>query len=142
VTVRDFDVAALRAVAEQLAAEAAQFVRVRRREVFGVGRTDPDDAAVRSKSTRTDPVTVVDTETERLLRERLACLRPGESVLGEEGGGWKQVTSELGNERSGIARVGMSTFLVGESLMRQADVAAATRALLARGDALTAAGSR
>jgi myo-inositol-1(or 4)-monophosphatase len=32
-------------------------------------------------------VTVVDTETERLLRDRLAELRPGEPILGEEGGG-------------------------------------------------------
>jgi myo-inositol-1(or 4)-monophosphatase len=90
VTVRDIDVAELRSVAEQLAAEAAEFVRLRRSEVFGAGRPDPGDAAVQaiqSKSTRTDPVTVVDTETEQLLRSRLARLRPGESVLGEEGGG-------------------------------------------------------
>jgi myo-inositol-1(or 4)-monophosphatase len=42
---------------------------------------------VRTKSTPTDPVTVVDTETERLLRDRLAVLRPGEHILGEEEGG-------------------------------------------------------
>jgi myo-inositol-1(or 4)-monophosphatase len=87
VTADGADVAELRTVAEQLANEAAEFVRARRPRVFGEGRGDPDDAAVRSKSTRTDPVTVVDTETERLLRDRLAQLRPGEPVLGEEGGG-------------------------------------------------------
>ncbi|TFV55655.1 inositol monophosphatase [Mycobacterium sp. PS03-16] len=77
----------LRATAHRLAAEAAAFVRARRREVFGAGSADGGLGAVAAKSTPTDPVTVVDTETERLLRERLAELRPGEQVLGEEEGG-------------------------------------------------------
>ncbi|MGW0158407.1 inositol monophosphatase family protein [Mycobacterium sp. NPDC003323] len=74
----------LRMVAEQLATEAAAFVRTRRAEVFGA---TPAAGAVESKSTPTDPVTVVDKETERLLRERLAELRPADHVLGEEEGG-------------------------------------------------------
>jgi myo-inositol-1(or 4)-monophosphatase len=84
----DNDPATLWAVAELLAVEAAAFVRRRRAEVFGDGpRPDDRGPAVRSKSTPTDPVTVVDTETERLLRDRLAVLRPGEPIVGEEEGG-------------------------------------------------------
>ncbi len=82
------DPVGLRVVAEQLATEAAQFVRKRRTEVFGDSPTIQNAASpVRAKSTPTDPVTVVDTETEALLRDRLAVLRPGEPVLGEEQGG-------------------------------------------------------
>ncbi|AFM16942.1 inositol monophosphatase/fructose-1,6-bisphosphatase family protein [Mycolicibacterium chubuense NBB4] len=94
VTEIDTDPALLRAVAEQLASEAASFVRQRRTEVFGgadpqpaVSGVPPEADAVRSKTTPTDPVTIVDTETERLLRDRLAVLRPGEAILGEEEGG-------------------------------------------------------
>jgi len=74
----------LRALAEQLATEAAVFVRQRRREVFA---SDGPAGVVRAKSTPTDPVTIVDTETEALLRRRLAQHRPEDLVLGEEGGG-------------------------------------------------------
>lgn len=80
--------AELRTVAEQLAGEAAEFVRARRPTL--------DDTAVHSKSTRTDPVTVVDTQTEELLRARLGQLRPGEPVLGEEGGGPRQNSNGRG----------------------------------------------
>ncbi|OSC27327.1 inositol monophosphatase [Mycobacterium vulneris] len=89
-TPSDDELVRLRSVAETLATEAAAFVRRRRAEVFGAeagGLQTPDSGAVRSKSTPTDPVTVVDTETERLLRDRLAELRPGDPILGEEGGG-------------------------------------------------------
>ncbi|GFG76327.1 inositol monophosphatase family protein [Mycobacterium botniense] len=83
----DNDPAQLRSVAETLVDEAAAFVRRRRAEVFGADAGTSDNSAVRTKSTPTDPVTVVDTETERLLRSRLAQLRPGDPILGEEGGG-------------------------------------------------------
>jgi myo-inositol-1(or 4)-monophosphatase len=74
-------------VAETLAGEAAAFVRRRRSEVFGPDARAGGNAAVRTKTTPTDPVTIVDTETERLLRDRLAQLRSGDPVVGEEIGG-------------------------------------------------------
>ncbi len=69
---------ALREVAVQVAVEAAHLAqRVRGQAV----------AEVDTKSSETDVVTAGDTAAERLIRERLAQLRPGEPVLGEEGGG-------------------------------------------------------
>src|ERR1700677_4442714 len=93
----DSEPARLRSVAERLAAEGAEFVRCRRAEVFGAhaGALNAQvTGAVRSKSTPTDPVTVVDTETERLLRDRLAQLRSGDPILGEEGGGPADSTAD------------------------------------------------
>jgi myo-inositol-1(or 4)-monophosphatase len=79
--------ASLRSLAEALAGEAAVFVRRRRSEVFGADARAGPSEAVKTKTTPTDPVTVVDTETERLLRDRLAQKRSGDPILGEEGGG-------------------------------------------------------
>jgi myo-inositol-1(or 4)-monophosphatase len=77
----------LREVAEQVVSEAAEFVRRRRAEILGPTTDGAGPAAVRTKSSPTDPVTVVDTDTEKLVRDRLARLRPGDAILGEEGGG-------------------------------------------------------
>jgi indole-3-glycerol phosphate synthase len=65
-------------------------------------------------------------ETTLATAERLAPLVPRDRVLIGESG----ISSPADLAR--LARVGISAFLVGESLMRQADVEAATRALLER----------
>lgn len=78
---------ALLAVAVEVAESAAALVRRRRPEVFGGEEGSGVQGAVQTKSTRTDPVTVVDTESETLVRSLLARMRPGDAILGEEGGG-------------------------------------------------------
>jgi myo-inositol-1(or 4)-monophosphatase len=45
------------------------------------------EQALESKSTPTDLVSEADLASERLIRERLASLRPADGILGEEGGG-------------------------------------------------------
>lgn len=78
----ELEPAALTSTAESVAAEAAELVR-RARESMLAGRS----VAVDTKTSDTDVVTAVDTESERLIRARLSQLRPGEPVLGEEEGG-------------------------------------------------------
>lgn len=81
---RATDPAQLRAVAEQVATEAAAHLRSLPSPRSSAGRAA---GSVTTKSSPTDVVTVSDASVERFVRERLAELRPGEPVYGEEGSG-------------------------------------------------------
>jgi indole-3-glycerol phosphate synthase len=73
-------------------------------------------------------------ETTLATSERLAGWIPLDHVAVAESG------ISTPQDLARLAKAGISTFLVGESLMRQSDVATATRALLARSDAPAPAG--
>jgi indole-3-glycerol phosphate synthase len=72
-------------------------------------------------------------ETTLATTKRLAPRIPAGRIMVAESGIF--TTADLDD----LATVGVRTFLVGESLMRQADVAAATRALLGRPQRLAGA---
>ena len=72
-------------------------------------------------------------KTSLAVSEHLAPKIPRERIVVAESG--LNTPADLAR----LARIGIATFLVGESLMRQADVTAATRALLARTPRRTAA---
>ncbi len=84
------DPVVLRGVAERVVVDAVEHLRTLPRPWARDGDGAADGAplpGVSTKSTPTDVVTAADTALEALVRSRLAQLRPGEPVVGEERGG-------------------------------------------------------
>ena len=65
-------------LARQAAAAAGRLLAERRR--------NGGPAVVATKSSPTDVVTEMDRAAERLIRKMIAAVRPGDAILGEEGG--------------------------------------------------------
>ncbi|MDT7744099.1 MAG: monophosphatase [Actinomycetota bacterium] len=80
--VDDQDVRTLEKVSVEVARQAAELALAVRERVVGPGSV----ADLPTKSSATDVVTEGDRECETLIRDRLDALRPGDVVLGEEGG--------------------------------------------------------
>jgi indole-3-glycerol phosphate synthase len=72
--------------------------------------------------------------TSLAVSEHLAPLVPKDRVIVAESG------LNTADDLARLSRIGISAFLIGESLMRQSDVTAATRALLQRPARQSAAG--
>jgi myo-inositol-1(or 4)-monophosphatase len=70
------DVLELQSLAVQLAADAGEFIRARRPQHVTIADT---------KSSESDPVTVMDRDTEEFLRTAIIKARPKDAILGEEG---------------------------------------------------------
>lgn len=88
-------------IAETVAADAAALVRERHADLRNGGAMN-----VGTKSSATDVVTAADTESERLIRSRLAELRPGDAVLGEEEG--NSATNGAAGSATGTAAGGVT----------------------------------
>lgn len=69
---------ALLELAREVAAQAAAFI--------SANRPDGRVGVSATKTSATDPVTEIDTATERLIRARILAVRPDDGFVGEEGG--------------------------------------------------------
>lgn len=90
----------LRGLAERLAVSGGDVAR-RMLAEFDSGGPGAQGLGSRSKSSETDPVTVIDTSVEEHLRREIAAARPGDTVLGEEGGEVARDTHETPGDPAG-----------------------------------------